>query len=417
MKDKIKLLVISDHMFSPSGVGTQTRYVMEHLLSTGDYTIRYMGGAIKHKDYMPQKTDEWGDDLVIYPVDGYGTHEMVRSIIRTERPDMLWFMTDPRFFGWLWEMEDEIRPLIPMVYYHVWDNYPYPNYNEPFYSSNDVVVSISKVTDDIVKTVSPGIEVQHIPHAVDSEVYKPMDSEEKKLAKQQFMPDAVDKFVVFWNNRNARRKMPASLIYYFNEFLNKVGKDKAQLIMHTDVYDPNGPNLEEVIHNLGLTNGEVKFSTSKVETNQLAMMYNLSDVTINISDAEGFGLSTLESLSCGTPIIVTMTGGLQEQVTDGESWFGVGIEPAAKAVIGSQDIPYIYEDRVSQESVVDALVDLYNKRDELGKIGELGREHVLKNYNYKDFCKNWDGLIRAINDRYGSWETRKNYKTWELIEV
>ena len=417
MKDKIKLLVLADHMFSPSGVGTQTRYIMEHLLSTGDYTIRYMGGAIKHKDYMPQKTDEWGDDLVIYPVDGYGTHEMVRSIIRTERPDMLWFMTDPRFFGWLWEMEDEIRPLIPMVYYHVWDNYPYPNYNEPFYSSNDVVVSISKVTDDIVKTVSPGIEVQHIPHAVDSEVYKPMDSEEKKLAKQQFMPDAVDKFVVFWNNRNARRKMPASLIYYFNEFLNKVGKDKAQLIMHTDVYDPNGPNLEEIIHNLGLTNGEVKFSTSKVETNQLAMMYNLSDVTINISDAEGFGLSTLESLSCGTPIIVTMTGGLQEQVTDGENWFGVGIEPAAKAVIGSQDIPYIYEDRVSQESVVDALVDLYNKRDELGKIGELGREHVLKNYNYKDFCKNWDGLLRAINDRYGSWETRKNYKTWELIEV
>jgi len=417
MKDKIKLLVLSDHMYSPSGVGTQTRYIMEHLLNTGDYTIRYLGGAIKHKDYMPQKTDEWGDDLIIYPVDGYGSQEIVRSIIRTEKPDMVWFMTDPRFFGWLWEMEDEIRPLMPMVYYHVWDNYPYPNYNEPFYSSNDVVVSISKLTDDIVKTVSPGIEVQHIPHAVDGEVFKPLDEEERKLAKQQFMPDAVDKFVVFWNNRNARRKMPGSLIYYFNEFLNKVGRDKAQLIMHTEPHDPNGPNLEEIIHNLGLVNGEVKFSTNKIESSQLAMMYNLSDVTINISDAEGFGLATLESLSCGTPIIVTMTGGLQEQVTDGENWFGVGIQPAAKGVIGSQDIPYIYEDRVSQEDVVVALEELYEKREELGKIGELGREHVLKNYNYKDFCKSWDGLLRSINDRYGSWDTRRNYKAWELIEV
>jgi glycosyltransferase involved in cell wall biosynthesis len=341
----------------------------------------------------------------------------VRSIIRTEKPDMMWFMTDPRFFGWLWEIEDEIRPLMPMIYYHVWDNYPYPDYNEPFYSSNDVVVSISKVTDDIVRHVSPGLEVHHIPHAVDSEVFKPMDKEEKKLAKQQFMPDAVDKFVVFWNNRNARRKMPGSLIFYFNEFLKKVGKDKAQLIMHTDVHDPNGPNLEEILHKLNITNGEVKFSTNKIETSQLAVMYNLSDVTINISDAEGFGLSTLESLSCGTPIIVNMTGGLQEQVTDGENWFGVGIEPAAKAIIGSQDVPYIYEDRVSQEGVVDALMELYNKRDELEEIGELGREYVLKNYNYKKYCKNWDALLKAINDRYGSWETRRNYQAWELIEV
>ena len=35
---------------------------------------------------------------------------------------------------------------------------------------------------------------------------------------------------------------------------------------------------------------------------------------MNISDAEGFGLATLESLACETPIIVNMTGGLQEQV-------------------------------------------------------------------------------------------------------
>ena len=41
------------------------------------------------------------------------------------------------------------------------------------------------------------------------------------------------------------------------------------------------------------------------------------DCTISISEAEGFGIPTLESLSCGTPIIVTMTGGLQEQVTNG----------------------------------------------------------------------------------------------------
>ena len=413
---KIKLLVLSDHMFSPSGVGTQTKYMVESLLDTGDYCVRYLGGAIGHKEYVPQKTDKYGDDLIIYPVDGYGTAEIVRSIMRTEKPDIVWFMTDPRFWGWLWEIEDEIRSLAPMVYYHVWDNYPYPEYNEPFYSSNDVIAAISKVTYDIVQNVSPSVESHYIPHAVNPEVFFPLEEDVISNFKKEHMPDAQDKFIVFWNNRNARRKMPGSLIYYFNKFLDKVGRDKAQLIMHTDPFDQHGPNLEALLHKFNLINGEVKLSAAKVEPQQLAMMYNVADVTINISDAEGFGLSTLESLSCGTPIIVNMTGGLQEQVTDGDNWFGYGIEPSAKAIIGSQDIPYIFEDRVSEEDVVNALTQAYENKD-LKKMGSDGRQHVVENYGFDKFCKSWDGLLRSVHDRYGSWDTRNHYNRWEFLEV
>jgi glycosyltransferase involved in cell wall biosynthesis len=326
-------------------------------------------------------------------------------------------MTDPRFWGWLWEMEDEIRSLVPMVYYHVWDNYPFPEYNEPSYSSNDVIAAISKVTYDIVQNVSPGVELHYLPHAVDPDIFFPLKEEEISEFKKSHMPDAEDKFVVFWNNRNARRKMPGSLIYYFNEFLNKVGRDKAQLIMHTDPFDQHGPNLEALLHKFDLVNGEVKLSTMKVEPQQLSMMYNVADATINISDAEGFGLSTLESLSCGTPIIVNMTGGLKEQVTNGEDWFGIGIEPSAKALIGSQDIPYIFEDRVSQDDVVDALVKLYEDKEATRAMGLAGREHVIKNYSFKDYCKKWDDLLKSVHDRYGSWETRNHYNRWELLEV
>ena len=143
--------------------------------------------------------------------------------------------------------------------------------------------------------------------------------------------------------------------------------------MHTDVKDPHGQDLQAIIHKLGLTDGQVMFSRQKVDSNVLSLMYNMADCTINISDAEGFGLGTLESLSCETPIIVNMTGGLQEQVTDGENWFGVGLEPTSKAVIGSQDIPYIHEDRLSEEAVVGAMLKIYNmskkEREELGRKG------------------------------------------------
>ena len=105
--------------------------------------------------------------------------------------------------------------------------------------------------------------------------------------------------------------------------------------MHTDLRDPHGQPLDVLAGHLGLDKGQVMFSTQKVPPESLAAIYNMADVVVNISDAEGFGLGTLEALSCETPIIVNMTGGLQEQVTDGEDWFGIGIEPASKAIIGS----------------------------------------------------------------------------------
>jgi glycosyltransferase involved in cell wall biosynthesis len=415
---KKKIFVISDHPFSPSGVGTQSRYFIEALLKTGRFKFVCFGGAIKHKDYSVIKTEEWGEDFVIYPIDGYGNHDMVRSFIRSERPDMLWFMTDPRFFGWLWEMEDEIRPLLPMVYYHVWDNYPYPKYNEKYYSSNDFVACISKVTHDIVKTVAPNVDSCYLPHAVDNKVFKKIPDLDIATFKKDTLNMENNKMLFFWNNRNARRKQSGSLIYWFNDFLDKVGKDKASLLMHTDVNDEHGQDLAAIINDLGLNNGEVMFSAAKVTPEHLSLLYNAADCTINISDAEGFGLSTLESLSCETPIIVNMTGGLQEQVTDGENWFGVGLEPASKAIIGSQTIPWIYEDRLSGKQVVDAMLQIYNMSpEERAELGKKGSQHVKNNYDFEKYNERWIKVIDEIMEKNGSWSNRKNYVNWDFKEV
>ena len=72
-------------------------------------------------------------------------------------------------------MENEIRSLVPMVYYHVWDNYPYPVYNKVWYDSTDVVVTISKLTSDIVQTVSPTTKEHYLPHAIPTQIFKKID--------------------------------------------------------------------------------------------------------------------------------------------------------------------------------------------------------------------------------------------------
>ena len=418
MDKKIKILTLSDHPLSPSGVGTQTKYFIEALLKTGKFQFVCLGGAIKHENYDAQKIAPYEDDWMVIPIDGYGDAPKIRSIIRNEKPDILWFMTDPRFYEWLWFMENEIRPNIPMVYYHVWDNHPAPIFNRPFYLSNDLVVSISKVTHEVVSEAAPEVENIYHPHAVDSNIFKPKTQDEiANLKKQSFPEDKEDRMLFFWNNRNARRKQSGSLLFWFNEFANEVGRDKVRLVMHTDPNDPHGQPLHHIIERLG-NDGTMMESNTKVPPKTLADMYNMANCTVNISDAEGFGLATLESLSCETPIIVTMTGGLQEQVTDGEEWFGIGIEPSSKTVIGSQQVPYIYEDRINKEDFKAALHKIYNMTpDERQELGKKGRNHVMKNYSFEKYCDKWVEIMTEVYEKHGSWDERKGYNAWELKEL
>lgn len=417
-EEKIKVLTISDIPLGSSGVGIQTKNFIEGLLKTGRFKVISLGGAIKHREYKPIKTEEWGDDLIIYPVDGFGNEGTIRSIIRNEKPDVMWIMTDPRFFEWLWSMENEIRSLVPLIYYHVWDNYPYPTFNKPWYESNDKIVTISKVTDDIIRTVTPNVECEYLPHAVNPEVFKPFDEAVVSDLREKNFANSKEKVIFFWNNRNAKRKMSGSLIYWFKTFLDRVGHDKAILLMHTDPKDPNGPDLEAIITEFGLNNGQVLFSTNRVQDQDLAAIYNIVDCTINISDAEGFGLGTLESLSCGTPIIVNMTGGLQEQVTDGQDWFGIPIYPCSKSIVGSQNVPFIFEDKVNEEDFVEALEGIYGlSREKRKEMGMKGREHVLKNYSFEKYQTRWVEIVDEIYKTHGSWSNRKNIKrfTMEII--
>ena len=427
MKKK-KILVLSDHPLSPSGVGTQTKYMIEALLKTGRYQFICLGGAVKHKDYTPQKVEPWDEDWRIFPIDGYGNHEIIRSIMQKERPDVLWFMTDPRFFGWLWQIENEVRVNMPMVYYHVWDNFPHPVFNDIYYRSTDKVVCISKVTHEILQNVSPDVDSCYHPHAVNSNIFHKFKTDEAK-ARAQVMRNRIavestvthkniDKKIFFWNNRNARRKQSGTLVWWFKQFVDQVGHDQATLLMHTDARDPHGQDLPHLIEHLGATDGQIMISGAKVSPEELAAMYNAVDFTLNISDAEGFGLGTLESLSCGSPIIVNMTGGLKEQVTDGKNWFGFGIEPTSKAVIGSLEVPYIYEDRISQKDFNNTLKSAMSlSKKAYKKMSLQGVEHVRNNYNFEKYEQGWVDIMDEVVASYGSWETRQGYNRWHIREV
>lgn len=392
------------------------------MLATGKYKFFCLGGAIQHPDYSLQKIapDKYGDDWFVLPVKGYGDPNVVRQVLLKERPDAFVIFTDPRFFVWLWEMEDEVRSVCPLLYWHVWDNDPTPLYNKIFYDSTDYVAALSLKTYGLLQDVGyPTERFGYVPHAVPVELFKPLPEEAvQKYKREHFGPHADKKFIVFWNNRNARRKMTGDVIVSFARFAEKIGKEKTSLMMHTAVADPEGQDVLAVAKRFGVDR-ELIVSESRLSPEDLNMFYNVVDCTINLANNEGFGLSTLESLSAGTPIVVHMTGGLQfqaggwwEGLTDfrdqsklttlakerwrkrEDGWWGAPVFPVSRSCTGSQPIPYIMDDRFSHEDVVRALAIVY----EMGRSGrkELGlraREWVRKKFDQMKTVADWDRII------------------------
>jgi len=416
MADKKKVLMLSDHPLSTSGVGVQSRYLIQGLIQTGKWSFRCFGGAVKHDKYDTIKVN---DDFVVKPTNGFGDKNLLRMTLAIERPDVLLLFTDPRFFIWVWEMEDEIHQICPIAYNHLWDNPPWPEFNRVLYESTDLINCINWPTYQMVHERFPD-KTNYIPHAVPKELFHPLPEAERTRLKSLILgKDRVDHFVVLYVSRNARRKMPSDIILSFKMFLDEMekkhGHRKASLVLHTDPMDPEGPNLHHVIDMFHLRD-HIVFSKERIGFEQMNALYNVSDTVVNRSCNEGFGLPTLEMMMAGKPIIVLKTGGLTRQVEDSETGeqYGIGLDPEVRTLVGNQMVPYIYEDFISHETLRDAITQMYEMgEDERLKLGARAREHALKDYDMGRLIKDWDTtLSQLVTDWHG-----KKHPRWEKVEL
>jgi glycosyltransferase involved in cell wall biosynthesis len=412
---KKKILLISDHILSPSGVGIQSKYLVDGLINMGKYKFIQIGGAKDHKDYTPIKLN---DDLVIIPTKGFGSKDMIRSLLVTEKPEAIILFTDPRFFEYIFDMEDEIHQVCPILYWHVWDNRPYPSFNDHVYKSVDSINCISYLTYMLMESKNRD-KSRYIPHSLPSEVFFELDDLSKKFYKSKILGEEKSKYYTgLWINRNARRKRSADVLKSWQMFLfdleHKCGHRKANLIMHTDPLDVAGPNLFEIAKMLKIED-TISFSVDTISNEEVNVLHNISDFCMNISLAEGFGLSTLESMQVGNPIIAVKTGGQTNQVINrfDNSINGFALTPDVTTISGSQDTYYINEDFVKTETVSKAIMEMYELGKEKRKvIGLKAKEYVNKEFSYEKMIKEWDS---SLEETIENW--KQNYQRIRILEV
>jgi hypothetical protein len=459
-EDRKKILFICDDIRMHSGVATMAREIVTG--TAHRYNWVNLAAAIKHPDAgkklnLSNDTNKVAgisdSNITLYPSDGYGNADLVRQLIKIEKPDAIMLFTDPRYFVWLFQIEDEIRKKMPIFYYNIWDDSPAPLWNESFYESCDLLMGISKQTKNLNEIVLGSKKeskiLSYIPHGINEDQFFPITQEYEKYDdfksfKNNVLGGNEYDFIAFWNSRNIHRKHPSDVILAFNQFVSKLPKDKAKrcaLVMHTEPVDQNGtdlPAVKDLVCDPEYCN--VIFSTSKLSPDHMNYLYNMADITMLISSNEGWGLSLTESLLTGTMILANVTGGMQDQMRfedeDGKwiefndkflsNHFGtykkcgewaLPIFPSNISLAGSVPTPYIFDDRADFRDVAEQLENAYNMGvEERIEKGIAGREWATGDeagFTAKIMCKR---MIKDMDDSFDNFKPRASYTLTKVVE-
>jgi glycosyltransferase involved in cell wall biosynthesis len=458
-----KILLLCDDIRMTSGISTMAREIV--IGTAHRFNWVNIGGAITHPD-KGKRFDLNGDtnenagitdaSVYLYPVDGYGSPELIRQMLEIEKPDAIMFFTDPRYWIWLFQTEHELRKQLPMIYLNIWDDLPYPMYNKSYYESCDTLFAISKQTENLNRAVlGPEIAaekvIKYVPHGINEKFFFPITTEQPEYLalqdfKKQIYGEKTYDFTLLYNARNIRRKCVPDLMLAWKIFIDELPKEKAEkcaLVMHTQIVDDNGTDLQAVKDMMFGRDSRynIIFDQNKYPSNIMNLLYNATDATALISSNEGWGLSLTEAMMTGKPIIATVTGGMQDQMRfedENGEWikfteeFGSNhrgkykecgkwafpVFPSNLSIVGSVPTPYIFDDRAEPFDIAEQITNLYKikteKPDYYKSICKLAYEWVTSDESMQSARWMSKNIIDGIEETFAKWEPRYQF---EMIKV
>jgi N-acetyl-alpha-D-glucosaminyl L-malate synthase BshA len=173
---------------------------------------------------------------------------------------------------------------------------------------SDGVTAVSRFLKE--KTITNyGInkEIEVIPNFVDTVKYRHIDAE---TIRRQIAPGG-EKILIHVSNFRPVKRVPDAITIY-NTIRQRV---PSKLVLIGD--GPDRSNCERLCRDLKIYE-DVKFLGKQAE---LVPLLSAADVFLMPSQSESFGLSALEAMACGVPVVSSSVGGLPELVVHGETGF------------------------------------------------------------------------------------------------
>lgn len=401
-----KLLWLSDSPFSNTGYATISRNIINGLNDLG-YECYFQAhsyhgqvlnkGCVRLSDGFPFNFTLLGAGREPYCKDV--TLERIQKI----QPDYYGVLLDT-FMLYPWVLDMNFSPAKSFFYFPSDGGGGLPQDCDRVLHAFNKGVAMSKFAQKQAKEVH-NLDVEYIPHAVDANHYRPFGMSEKKKARQEFVVRSVNgslvkgfldgKFVIGCVSRNQGRKMLDRAIRAFKIFSEKC--ENAVLYFHSDMNDPAAVfDINFLIRRLGLEN-RVVFSPMKWHENfeykEMPSVYNVMDVFFLPTSGEGFGVPIIEAMSCEIPCVVTDYTTTKELLVDG-GVCGIPV-PLSDTLVGNWNVERAIMD---EKEAVCALEEYYNNSALRTKHGKVGREKVLKEYNWKEVIPLWDKFLKSLDE-------------------
>ena len=393
-KEKVRVLWIGDFI-TPTGFSRVNHSIIENL-PRDKYEILCLG-VNYYGD--PHKYDY----LKVYPA---GTKGHIYGFNRigdfvNKEIDLIFILNDLWIIHeYLSEIKKQFKKIPRIVTYMPMDStMPDHDWFEHFDVVDQAVV-YTQFGYDAVKEVHPEILLSIIPHGIDTKTFYKFDKP-KIECKMGIFP-AEKNFLESWIVLNANRNQPRKRIHLAFEGFAQFAKDKPKSIKyyhHAGISDVGYDILRLAKkfgkkYNFNLEERLIVTNTVKgvqtVTDEKLNAIYNATDVGINSSLGEGWGLTNVEHAVTGAPQIVPDHSSCQELFRD----CGLLI-PTSQELCFEHTLTF--GKLVTPEAIAEQLEILYNNKDLYNSLSKKAlAKFTSKEYSWKEIAKTWNNLFMNV---------------------
>ena len=224
----------------------------------------------------------------------------------------------------------------------------------PSHSSKIDISNEFSVNKDFIDVVHNGI---------DTETFKPNDN--KNRIKNRIITTASAD-VPLKGLKYLINALPKIISLYPDTELVVIGKAK------------NNGETMKLIKKLNLL-PHIHFK-SNLKEEDIVDLYASAELAVIPSLYEGFGFGAGEAMSCGVPLISTLSGGLKD-IVKGSCY---EIEPG------------------SSVQIENAVIDLFDNEEEMKRVALLGRKRILEKFNWRQAAKGYLAIYEREITRFSS---------------
>lgn len=363
--------------WSGTGYGTQTGMLLRELKNRGHEPSCFAfygleGNKIEYDGYTvyPKGFDAWGNDVIKLHLEDAKAEALVTLI------DL--FVLDPNIWASL---------PVPWVAWTPIDSLGIGDTTLQVLKIANVPVAMSNYGAE--QMVANGVEpAAVIYHAVDTEIFKPMDKTECRA--QLEIPDDMYLIGMVMANKGDRKQYPLQLTAV-KKWMEQHPELNVRVFMHCDPTSAMGGwDMRQLVRIIGLegkvfSTNQYRTSVIPAETELMAAIFNSFDVLLNCSSGEGFGIPIVEAQACGVPVITHGVTAMPEITINGYC-----VKSGSQGMGGH----YAWQFQPDIDDMVYRLECVYRNFEQSDAV--TGREWVIQNCALPVIADRWDELLRMV---------------------